>query len=86
MKVLVSVDTYFRRPYFLPGHTVGSCSAVHRPTTPDLFLPHSFPATPPQACSVALGCCGQSVDPALGLTELHPIGLSPAIQHVQIPR
>ena len=34
---------------------------------------------------VQWGCCDQGAGLALGLVELHSIGLSPAIQPVQIP-
>ena len=34
----------------------------YKPTPPGSFLPHSLPATLPQAYSVVWGCCGQSVN------------------------
>ena len=61
-------------------HIAGSCSAQPQPTPPDPFLPHSLPATLPQACSVAWGCGSHSAEPSTGLAELHPIGLSPAVR------
>ena len=49
-------------PLWPPGHTAGSCSAGCWPAPPGPFPPVSFPATLPQACSVAWGCC----DPCAG--------------------
>ena len=43
-------------PSWPPGHTAGLCSAKCEPTVPDPFPLHSFPATQPQACSIACGC------------------------------
>jgi len=63
----------------------GSCSAEGVPTSPDPFILHSLPATLPQACSIAWGFVAKLQDPALDLVELHPTGLIPVIQSVQIP-
>jgi len=47
-------------PSWPPVHTAGSCSASCRPTPQGPFLPDIFPATLPQACSIARGCCDRS--------------------------
>ena len=57
-----------------PGHTTGSCSASHQPTSPGPFLPGSFPATPPQALHGVV--VTQAQDLALGLVEPHTASLS----------
>ena len=44
-----------------------------------------MPATLPQACSVAWGCCDQRQDRTLGLVKAHTTGFSPVIQPIQIP-
>ena len=49
-------------PAWPPGHTVGSCSAGCRPTPQGPFPLDCFPATPPQACSVAWGCCDRHAE------------------------
>ncbi|KAK4818847.1 hypothetical protein QYF61_020066 [Mycteria americana] len=59
-------------PSWSPGHTAGSYSGSCQPTPTGPFLPGSFPATLPQACSIAIG-----------LVEPHTIGLSPLTQPVQ---
>lgn len=46
-----------------PGHTAGSYSAGCRPTPLGPFPRGSFPATLPQACSVAWGCCDPRAGP-----------------------
>ena len=48
----------------LLGH-LGTLLASCRPTPPGLFPTGSFPATPPQAGSVAWGCCDPSAEPGI---------------------
>ena len=52
-------------PSWPPGHTAGSCSASCQPAPQDLFPLSSFPATLPQACSVAWGSCDPSAGPGI---------------------
>ena len=55
-------------PAWLPGHTAGSYSASRQQIPPGPFLPGSFLATLPQACSIAWVCCdptGPSTEPCL---------------------
>jgi len=52
-------------PSWPPGHTASSCSAGYWPTPQDLFPPGSFPVTPPQAYSIAWGCCDPSARPGI---------------------
>jgi len=40
------------------------------------FIVYSFPATLPQACSIAWGSYGQSAGPGTWFVELHPILVS----------
>ena len=54
-----------RWPSWPPGHTADSCPAGCPPTPQGPFLPGSFPAPPPQACSAAWGCCDQSAGPGI---------------------
>jgi len=54
-----------RWPSWPPGHTATSCSAGCPPTPPGPFLLGSFPATPPQTCSVAWGCGDPSAGPGI---------------------
>ena len=69
----------------LCGSSVGSCSAGCQPTAPGLFPLGSFPATLPQACSIAWGCCDQSAGPGTWPRKPHTISLGPLIQTVRIP-
>ena len=53
-------------------------------STPRFFTSTLEVPTQPHIRNIAWGCDLKVQDPALGLVELHTIGLSPAIQHVQI--
>jgi len=50
-------------PSWPHGHTAGSYSADCWPTPQGPFPPGNFPATLPQACSIAWWCCDLSIGP-----------------------
>ena len=78
LRLLTTVSLVKARLSWPPEHTAGSYSANYPPISPGPFPLGSCPATLPTALHGVV--MPQVQDPALGLVELHAVGLSPWVQ------